>query len=143
MNLWASAKIDGTFLVPPLRGERWQHCTPRADRMILLVEAWSYLGTNNTGFAPPIVVGGLSTPGARLGGGGGLTPFNTRFGPANADVNYARHRRPNGPGTRTEARGRAAIAFADGHVEMLRNDELVAFDTGELTGRAYWSRRDF
>lgn len=144
MNVWASAQVDGGILAPPIKGIRWHYATPRAARMVLVVEAWSYIGTNAAGFSAPHFVGAGGTPGARLGGGGGITPINTsRWGPINSEVTYARHRRANGPGQQAEPRGRTVIAFGDGHVEILRNASLVDYETGQLTGLAYWSPLDF
>jgi prepilin-type processing-associated H-X9-DG protein len=143
MNVWASSKLDPVILAPPVKGVRWKTGVREACRMILLIEAWSYVGSDTAGYSPQPFVGADSTPGRRLGGEGGITPFNgVRWGMLNCEVTYARHRRHGAAGSGTQPKGRTSIAFADGHVQMLSNDELVVASTGDLTGAAYWSPLD-
>jgi prepilin-type N-terminal cleavage/methylation domain-containing protein len=143
MNIWASAKVDPAVLSLPPKGVKWRQGVPQSSRMILLIEAWSYVGTVAAGYAPPAAVGAGSTPGRRLGGAGGLPPWSTpRWGLLNCEVTYARHRRHGAAGVKTEPRGRVAVAFADSHVEMLRNESLVDPVSGDLTGIAFWSPLD-
>jgi prepilin-type processing-associated H-X9-DG protein len=143
INVWASSKVEPAVLAPPAKGQLWSLTSAGAHRMLLLAEAWSYTGSSMLGWSAPPFVGASGTPSQRFGGGGGLTPFPTaRWGTLNCELTYARHRRKSAAGTRTEPTGRIAIAFGDGHVELLHNDQLVHPVTGKLTGACYWSPLD-
>lgn len=140
MNAWASSKLDPSYYTPPLQGERWGTSVKLAPRLVLLAETWSYTGSPSTGYSSQPTVGAWGVPGRRFGGGGGLPAFNAgRWRVVNCELAYARHRRRNGPGVHTQPRGRVVMAFGDGHVELLASDELVNFQTGELTNLAFWS----
>jgi prepilin-type processing-associated H-X9-DG protein len=143
MNLWASSKVDAGYHTPPVQGYLWGPNAKSAARLVLLVEAWSYKGSSGTGFLAPPTVGSWGDFGHRFGGGGGLPLFPAgRFGMVNCELTYARHRKWLGPGTKTQPRGRIAIAFADGHVELLASDSIVDYQTGALMDRCFWSPLD-
>ena len=50
-------------------------------------------------------------------------------------VNYAQHHRTSGRNAHLYGFGPVNIAFADGHVELLRHDELFDAATGRSTYR--------
>jgi type II secretory pathway pseudopilin PulG len=141
MNYWASSKV--TFIAAPAVGRRWAPQEKGASRLLLLVEAWSASGSPTVGYAAQGFVGSSGTPGQRFGGGGGFPPYSVgRFGSATCELPYVRHRRRGAAGEANQARGRVAVAFADHHVELLPNDALVDFATGQLTGLCLWSPTD-
>ncbi|HEX8913927.1 MAG TPA: prepilin-type N-terminal cleavage/methylation domain-containing protein, partial [Humisphaera sp.] len=131
MNVWASASVDsyvlkgGAGVLWGLRGVKG----PPAG--MLLVESWSYFGSESLGYyAPPTVGTAGDTSGRRFGGGGGIVPVSVaRPGEVrrvNTEVCFARHR------------GRASIAYADGHVAASAQADLVDVATGVATGAAAW-----
>lgn len=141
MNYWASCKVD--FVPMPALGERWGPASNQASQLLLLVESWSNRGSPLTGYEPPLFIGSSGTPGQRFGASGGMNPpVLTRSGPANSELAFARHRPAGAPGTGTQPIGRVTIAFADGHVELLANDDFVEPTTGKLTGLCAWSPFD-
>jgi prepilin-type N-terminal cleavage/methylation domain-containing protein/prepilin-type processing-associated H-X9-DG protein len=144
MNVWASSRVDPPVLNPPQKGRLWNYTVARPSQMVLLIEAWSFQGSLSTGFVCRQTVGGSGTPAQRFGAAGGLPPLKTRWGFVNCDVTYALHR-ARGDSSRavTEPTGRSMVAFADGHVELLRNDELANPVAGTLTGAGYWSPSDW
>ena len=148
MNIWASSRIDGLYKRPPYTsfGVQWGPHAKQAAKLVLLAETWSASGGMATGYYPMLPFVGVIpvSAGQRFGGGGGVAPpyVAGRFKLVNCELDYARHRKPNGPGEKTQPRGRTVIAFGDSHVELLSSDALVNFQTGELTGAAHWSPLD-
>ena len=139
LNTWASSLLHPAFRLPPLRGVRFGPHEGPGSRLILAVESWSYAGSPSAGFTAAATVGHNSErPGERFGGAGGLSApmLAGRWGLVNTELHYRRHR---GEGHRL---GATNIAFSDGHVEFLRDDELFHRDTGLSTLRALWSRLD-
>ena len=69
--------------------------------------------------------------------------FVGRWGETACQVNYARHR-TSGRNSHLygDAFGRVNIAFADGHVELLRHDELFDVASNRSNYRAMWSPID-
>jgi prepilin-type processing-associated H-X9-DG protein len=82
------------------------------------------------------------TPGHRFGGGSGITPMISagRFGMVNCELTYCRHRAREGKST--QPIGRVHIGYADGHVELKSNRELVNPITAVSTFDSLWTPRD-
>jgi prepilin-type processing-associated H-X9-DG protein len=140
------AAIDGD----PPTGKLWKSNVSNPSSMILLTECFSdedwpaedqatEVGTGATGmWSARAVVGFGSSPTARFISGG--RPCPDRFGDCASMLCYFRHRAANQSGTLGDARGRLNIAFADGHVELLGDQELVS--NGQNTYKALWSPND-
>lgn len=157
MNVYASSVVS-PYVAANLEGEAsmgklWKSNVSNASNMILLIESFSYEdwpaatnavspGVGATGkWASPALVGFTgSTPGERFRGGGASVP--ARFGECQSQLSYFRHRPPKQPGSLGLATGRINIAFADGHVSMLSDADLVDKQTGRSTYNAMWSPID-
>jgi prepilin-type N-terminal cleavage/methylation domain-containing protein/prepilin-type processing-associated H-X9-DG protein len=142
MNVWASSAIDPWLepFIPP--GVRLWGSNPRlSSQLILLTETWSSTGAGIGPFyALPTVGFRGNTPGDRFGGGAGVVPpfFAGPWGQVNCELAYMRHRKRKGPGVATEPRGMINIAYADGHVDVRTDDELVSRVTGQSTRDSMW-----
>lgn len=150
------------------RGRAFNATVDRSSDMLLLSEAWGEYASQDVvnGDAPETENRWFSTgaigsfgerPGVRFGGGEGLPMSEFRgnwAGGSNfsAALEYEAGRNPDGyipfyrhPKRREniqEATGSANMAFADGHVENLRADELMNKTTGESTLKVLWSPID-
>lgn len=157
MNIFAgqyvSVFVQQALESPNPRGKLWRANVGNGSNMILLIEQFSQedwpnpdQGTSQgqgvtgqwsakaiTGWA-----GGL--PGNRFISGGWDIP--ARFGQCASEICYHRHRSPKQPGTLGDASGRLNIGFADGHVELLSDKDLVDRNSGMSTYRAMWSPND-
>lgn len=105
-----------------------------ASQLLLLVESWSELpvkGTDPVRHVAQAIVGFHGKPGERFGAGRGIgwkTPPDAtpgRFADRDSQIAFYRHDRQDKV---EQPRGRAQFGFADGHVELLRQDELVSGD---------------
>ncbi|MEM6313055.1 MAG: prepilin-type N-terminal cleavage/methylation domain-containing protein [Planctomycetota bacterium] len=153
INFWSSAKVDASLSfagpTPCLnRGELFKNNVSDASDMILFGEKHSVFGGTDGWFASSDI-GYLGTsPGIRFVGltnAADLGQVRTgRLGgtDANTEIDYARHRRGDDEDAGVTGRGRANFAFTDGHVEMLRHNELADEDTTVSTGEALWSPLD-
>ena len=156
MNVYASSFVS-RFVRPRLEGDNpagklWNSAVGESSKMLLLVEAFSDEdwpaedqaippGNGRTGqWSSPAVVG-LSggSPGARFISGGRAVP--ARFGDCASQLSYFRHRLPKQPGSLGDAAGQLHIAFADGHVKLFSEKELVDAN-GVSTFEAMWSPID-
>jgi prepilin-type N-terminal cleavage/methylation domain-containing protein/prepilin-type processing-associated H-X9-DG protein len=142
MNLWASGTIDPYYLSSsPPRGRLWRASSSGAASLILVTEAWSYLGSENWGwFAPPTIGYAGTSAGVRFGAGSGITPPMSagRWGMVNSELSFMRHRPLHTSATGTLPQGQINIAYADGHVQLRSNDDLVSGTTGMSTGDSAW-----
>ena len=142
MNVWASSAMDpGILALSPARGTPWSSNVKNGSRMLLITETWSMNGNATSGFSAAPTCGARgTTPGQRWGGGTGITPtYNAfRWGKVNSELAYLRHRKSNGPGRGSQPFGRINIAYADGHVDTRRNDQL-ADSNGFSTGDTFWA----
>lgn len=153
MNLYASGGVS-TFVQARLHGENPPgrlfrlHGQAPISRLMLLVESWPELpaqGRKGERFVAQAFVGLVGRPGARFGGAPGVgwtTPPDAtpgRFEARDSQITFYRH---DPVAQRMEApKGQANFAFADGHVDMLRQGQLVS--RGKYsTGLALWSTID-
>lgn len=144
MNVWASSAMDATVKNSSY-GSPWTASTAGASKLILISEQWSGLGSATTGWtSPPLIGTSLVSPGRRFGGGVGLVPpvNENRWGRVLSELAYARHRARKGPGQGTAPVGRVQIGYADGHVQLRANTDLVDMVSGISTLDSWWSPLD-
>ena len=146
MNFWASSAVSPSLDTATLRQYRFKANVESGSNVILFTEAYSHTAPTAAGpfYAPPIVgFNNSSTTGAGTKFLG-LTPALStpaaagRFGTIPTELAYYRHRGRES-GTAQQAKGRVNIAFADGHVEMLKPTDLADPTTKKSTMRAMWS----
>ena len=169
MNGWASSKVPGWYmndssLTDMPRGELFKSNVSNGSQMLLFGEkhaVWEEqddgtaglgTGSDKKGFVATADLGGngnLPTPGMRFLGQPFFLEAGHRYASLSApteapyisEIDYSRHRRDDkfvGP----VARGQANFAFTDGHVDMLRHDELADEDTRISKLVALWSPLD-
>jgi prepilin-type N-terminal cleavage/methylation domain-containing protein/prepilin-type processing-associated H-X9-DG protein len=138
MNLYASGDVSSHVRKllegDKPRGRLFKLGGGDGSRLALLLESWPELpvkGTNPTKYTAQAIIGLLGKPGARFGGGAGIgwkTPPDAtpgRFADRDSQITFYRHDRSH---RMEEPTGRANFAFLDGHVALLRQDELVRGD---------------
>jgi prepilin-type processing-associated H-X9-DG protein/prepilin-type N-terminal cleavage/methylation domain-containing protein len=139
MNLWASSNVSELVLKqlkakkPP--GKLFKAGGGKeSSSLLLLLESWPELpvsGTNPTRYVAMANVGLRGRPGARFGAAPGVgwktPPDGTpgRLPDRDSQITFYRHDRSH---KIEEPRGRCNFGFVDGHVAMLRQDELVQGD---------------
>jgi len=164
MNIFASGYVsDGVrstleWSVPT--GKLWDSSVGSSSNMILLIEQFSQedwpnddqgasIGDGSAGKWSAKAITGFSTvllPGERFVQGGQL--IAARFGQCASEVCYHRHRPAKQNFGLGVAIGRLNIAFADGHVELVSDSDLVTIDrsgsqeTVRSTYKAMWSPND-
>lgn len=145
MNIWASSAVDVDVRDQiPARGTLWSYRAAQPSRMILVTEQWSSDGSELIGWYAPAAIGFAGqTPGQRFGAGGGVAPpyLAGRWGMVNCELPYMRHRIGHRTDTTPSPHGRVSIGYADGHVAMKSDDELVN-PAGNSTGDSLWSPED-
>ena len=146
MNIWASCEVDDlTRGSAEGIGVFWRPGSGNSSRMILAAEKFSITGSANTAWRCDATLGiAGASPGRRFGGGGGLSPMipNGRFDFLKCELPYYRHRLGSSSGLGpTSPRGRVSIGYADGHVAMKSDSELVRPD-GTSTLDSLWSPLD-
>ena len=145
MNIWACSDVPPTVRANG-GGTLWKLSTSDASKLMLIAETWSTDGSTATGFTSPPVMGMRgTTPGARFGGGVGLNPlYNAkRWGMVNSELTYSRHRVPKSSASPTQPVGRLHIGYADGHVALKSNTDLIDPATGFSRLDTLWSRLDY
>jgi len=147
MNAFASSAADPVIAgLIPKRGNYWGSNARDSSRLILIAEAWSGLGNDVSGREPSNLMGYRgTTAGQRFGGGAGLSPpvnFGT-VGLANSELPFVRHRAAHSPGTGNQPIGAVNIGYADGHVALKTNGDLVDPDSGRSTFDSIWSSWDW
>jgi prepilin-type N-terminal cleavage/methylation domain-containing protein/prepilin-type processing-associated H-X9-DG protein len=147
MNLWASSDVDGNVRKNdvPMLGELWSPTVPRSSQMILVAECWpSYRTVEGDYYAPPYLGLAGDKPGQKFGGSGGISPPVAAgpYGTANSELPFMRHRNSRSGALGTAPVGRVNIGYADGHVELKAEYELVDPVTGKSTLNSRWSPRD-
>lgn len=145
MNIWASGDVDVWALKQMKdQGVRWSASAKRGSQLMLVCEAWSAFGSDDTGWYANATVGLVGkTPGQRFGAGGGITPpvYAGRWGEVRCELPYVRHRRSRGAGE-TAPVGQVNIGYADGHVAAKSEWELADFQTGHSRLDSLWSPDD-
>lgn len=146
MNFWASSQVDSFYLTPPLHGAQWSFNVSDGSQMILVVERWSTVNPDGTGYsATPTSGYAGDTAGHRFGAGGGVSPLISggRWGMVNCEIPWMRHRKRGGPGSGTEPKGMSNFGFADGHVDTLTDRDVADDATGlSMLQKAQWSPAD-
>jgi prepilin-type processing-associated H-X9-DG protein len=154
MNLYASGGVSASTQKlldgkdPP--GRLFQ-LGGRAEtgRLMLLLESWPELPVQTavgTRYVAQAIVGLHGKPGERFGGVNGIgwtTPPDAtpgRFEKRDSQITFYRHDPVEHP--IEQPKGKANFAFADGHVQMLRQDQLVIQDRNS-SGIALWSPMDW
>lgn len=161
MNYFASSvvKIDAKFCAPNLAqgGQAWAPNTKGGSKLILVAEQFSFHSDGRgtyvcPGVTPPLTQTGASVrfyPGWEFVGDPRISswtnyPWNRYTQNIRTDLDWGRHRkRGDGGASRVEARGRANIGFADGHVASFTPDELANRTTGRSKFVALWSPLDY
>jgi prepilin-type N-terminal cleavage/methylation domain-containing protein/prepilin-type processing-associated H-X9-DG protein len=147
MNVWASSKLDPVIAsLKPTRGVLWGPTPRDSSRLILITESWLVYNTDGFGreFETWALIGSRgTTAGQRFGGGGGLAPPADAgvSGIVNSELAFARHR-SSGSGLGNLPVGAVNIGYADGHVALKQNSELVNTETGKSTLDSLWSPWD-
>ncbi len=141
MNFWASS--FGGRASMPKGGVFWNTSVRNADRMILVTEQFTNVNDPLGWYTGARLIGQLgTTAGKRFGGGGGIAPPVSmgQWGPQNCELPYARHA-IRGGGV-PKGRGCVNIGYADGHVEVRYQSDLVDMNTGQSTLDSMWSPMD-
>ena len=157
MNVYASSVVSvyvqHAVDRPNPVGKLWKSNVSDSSHMILLIESFSCddwpaqdqdvsPGTGRTGkWSSPALVGFVGRyPGDRFVGGG--YDVEARFGQCDSQLCYFRHRPAKETFGLGVARGRLNIGFADGHVGLHSDSDLVDRQTGKSTYLAMWSPID-
>lgn len=148
MNVWMSSSLDPMIAsLTPKRGQLWGPTPRHSSSVILITESWSNVGTDDEGREAPAVIGYSGvTAGQRFGGGTGIVapPVDAGpFGKANSELAFARHRPSRSPACGTAPIGAVHIGYADGHVALRTDRDLVDPETGHSTLDSLWSPLDF
>lgn len=141
-NVWSTGRANPDVVkAAPSVGVGWGMTVPKAEKMILIAEAWSSSGSAGTGYMADATLGlAGNSEGQRFGGGGGLPPrLMGRCGTVNCELPFARHRPPSRSAGPTDPVGRVTLGYADGHVAVRSDDDLVNRETGVATGDSAWS----
>lgn len=153
MNLYASGDVSSrvrkVLSGPHSPGRLFSgSVNASASSVMLLLESWPELpvqGTSPTKYVAQAVVGLLGRPGERFGAGKGVnwkTPPDAtagRFPDRDSQITFYRH--DPTPHALEQPVGRANFGFVDGHVAMLRQEELVTGDKYS-SYLALWSAND-
>jgi prepilin-type N-terminal cleavage/methylation domain-containing protein/prepilin-type processing-associated H-X9-DG protein len=143
MNVWASSAIDASVRNALPDDRPWNLTDKQASKLILVSERWSTSGNAADGYVtmPPTIGSRGAKAGIRFGGNGG-TPFNgARFKTVQTELTFVRHRGRSMQGAATQAAGRVVIGYADGHVALRSNADLVGLD-GLSTLDSLWTPND-
>jgi prepilin-type N-terminal cleavage/methylation domain-containing protein/prepilin-type processing-associated H-X9-DG protein len=131
---------------PPPTGTFFRYGVHESSQMILLVESYALSGVSGAApwrAAPCVGLNGGPSPGRKFGGAGGAGLPMGRFGTVDSEIAYYRHRLAKDRSKLvTTAAGRANITFADGHVQLMGEDQLFDRATGKSRFEALWSPLD-
>jgi prepilin-type N-terminal cleavage/methylation domain-containing protein/prepilin-type processing-associated H-X9-DG protein len=144
MNAWMSSLVDAWVLKQtPVAGSLWGSAPRLSSNVILFIESWSGVRSTDEGWCASAIVGYTgSAPGPRFGAAGGLPPVNAgRWGLANSEVDFRRHRNSGSTARLNEPIGAVNIAYADGHVDFKSSAALTDSD-GRSTLDSLWSPMD-
>jgi prepilin-type N-terminal cleavage/methylation domain-containing protein/prepilin-type processing-associated H-X9-DG protein len=150
MNVWASSRADIGGLNAQgegTNGQLWEAGVKESSNMILIGERYAHFGTlGGPLYAQSTIGSPIRKPGQRFGAGTGHpVPTVPSESPitGKCEIAYFLHRqrgdqnKPIG-----EAVGRANFGFADGHVDLLDQRELVNATNTASSFRALWSPKD-
>ncbi|MDX2116813.1 MAG: prepilin-type N-terminal cleavage/methylation domain-containing protein [Planctomycetota bacterium] len=156
MNWWASGNATNTAADSPNPGQRWDNTVTESEKHFLLTEAWgtSYSTVNSTSNVYYTVsqMGNRGSPGARFGGGKGVTIDNipgrqnrpAEMVPSTQNptsfVPWYRH--PNRSSDTMAIKGSANFPFADGHAETKTVSDVLDVENGISTLEVLWSPID-
>jgi prepilin-type processing-associated H-X9-DG protein len=158
MNIWASSIADqfvlntstngwiynpgaGPNLAAADRGTLFGANVKGGTQIILITEKFSVNGAPGT-YAAGSSIGYQGDAAGKRFVGDLAIPTGGRFGVTPTEIDYSRHRRREDRGTRSEAKGRVNVGFCDGHVIMMRADELADRATAKSKLVALWSPYD-
>jgi len=131
---------------PPATGTFFHYGVRESSQTILMVESYAINGVSGAApwrAAPCVGLNGGPSPGRKFGGAGGTGLSAGRFGTVDSEIAYYRHRLAKDRGKLvTIAAGRANIVFADGHVQLMSEDQLFDRATGKSLFAALWSPLD-
>ena len=122
-------------------GRSWDAGVARSSNMILMGEGWSRFGSTPRFSGSTFGGESGSTPGARFGGGTGLSLSGYGvWGNVKSSMNWTLH---GGSNDVTEVEtGKSHFAYVDGHVSLEAFGELVDTATGLSTYEALWAPDD-
>jgi prepilin-type N-terminal cleavage/methylation domain-containing protein len=143
MNVWASSMMDLSIRVNNPDTLPFTSSAKDSSKLILVSESWSAFGNANTGWVSPAIIGMYPpTPGRRFGGGGGISYYAGRFYTImQSELDFSRHRLVGRSRRQSEPVGRIVIGYADGHVSLKSNSDLVT-TSGTSTLDSWWSPSD-
>lgn len=142
MNIWASSNpTPASWLMPPSSGVQWDTGSPNQSSLMLVVEAWSIYPYEGQWFTRASLGGENFTPYQHFvarsepiiypdRGIGALPPSR---------IDYNRH---STAGTPFDAEGSANFLYADGHVSMRGDTDLVDRTTQKSTYDSLWTPID-
>jgi prepilin-type N-terminal cleavage/methylation domain-containing protein/prepilin-type processing-associated H-X9-DG protein len=150
MNVYASSKVDNSTQNRLQQKTLWNHCT-QSSQVMLVVEAWSALGSANPGYYTPPTIGSAgATAGNRFGAGTGISPGVNenllRFGTQLTELAFGRHPVAGGahaPNNKPLPGERLNFGYADGHVAAKCEAELADVGSGISTLDTLWSPLDY
>lgn len=144
MNYWASSDPNPpSWLAPATRGEMWDASAPNTSNLILAVESWSLFKTDGLLYTRSWMGGGDKTPyQSFVDFPESMLPPDRGFTVANRPENRLDFNRHNDTGTTYDSRGSANFLYADGHVSMKSDDDLVDRITVKSTYDSLWSPID-
>jgi hypothetical protein len=141
MNLWGSSKIDLSFVLNNPDAKLWGFTAKNASKLILISEGWSGFGSEGFGWLTSAIIGRDATPSRSFGGGGGISYSAGRFGLAQSELDFSRHRLVGRSRPLVEPVGRIVIGYADGHAALKSNTDLVNH-LGLSTLDSWWTPSD-
>ncbi len=142
MNFWASSDPSPPgWLAPPSRGELWDAGAPNLSNLMLAVEGWSLFPSGGLLFTRAWLGGEDFTPYQNFVDRPEAQVFGGREFPTlpSSRLDFNRH---NDVGTPYDAQGSANFLYADGHVSLKSDTELVNRSTRKSTYDSLWSPID-
>ncbi len=142
MNFWASSDpAPPSWLAPPSRGEQWDAGAPNLSSLMLVVEGWSLFSAEGMWFTRSWLGGEDFTPYQHFVDHPEALVFGGRVFPTlpESRLDFNRH---NDSGTPYDAQGSANFMYADGHVSLKSDSDLVDRTIEKSTYDSLWSPID-